>query len=112
TSSDGKALRNHHVIRGATRISAPDGGNGKTYDAAVIGYDPSHDVAVLQLQGASGLATARIGDSSKLSVGDAVVGVGNAGGTGSTPTYAGGSVNALDRSIPATDEIGSSSRPD
>src|SRR5262249_54066181 len=46
---------------------------------------------------------------SKLSVGDAVVGVGNAGGTGSTPTYAGGSVTALDQSITATDEFGGSS---
>ena len=34
---------------------------------------PSHDIAVLQLQGASGLPTAKLGDSSKLSVGDAVV---------------------------------------
>src|SRR5262249_46571632 len=64
-SSDGKVLTNNHVIRGATRISATDIGNGKTYDATVIGYDPSHDVAVLQLQGASGLPTARSGDSSK-----------------------------------------------
>jgi S1-C subfamily serine protease len=108
-SSDGKVLTNNHVIRGATRISATDVGNGKTYDAKVIGYDPSHDVAVLQLQGASGLATAKLGDSSKLSVGDAIVGVGNAGGTGSTPTYAGGSVTALDQSITATDDLGGSS---
>ena len=107
-SSDGKVLTNNHVIRGATRISVTDVGNGQTYDAKVIGYDPSHDVAMLQLQGASGLATAGLGDSSKLSVGDAIVGVGNAGGTG-TPTYAGGSVTALGKSITATDEFGGAS---
>jgi S1-C subfamily serine protease len=108
-SSDGRVLTNNHVIRGATRISVTDVGDGKTYDAKVIGYDPSHDVAVLQLQGASGLATAKLGDSSKLSVGDGIVGVGNAGGTGSTPSYAGGSVTGLGRSITATDESGGSS---
>jgi S1-C subfamily serine protease len=108
-TSDGKVLTNNHVIRGATRISATDVGNGQTYDAKVIGYDPSHDVAVLQLEGASGLATAKLGDSTKLSVGDAIVGVGNAGGAGSTPSYAAGSITALNRSITATDEFGGSS---
>ena len=107
-SSDGKVLTNNHVIRGATRISVTDIGNGKTYDATVVGYDASHDVAVLQLQGASGLTTARLGDSSKLSVGDGIVGIGNAGGTGS-PSYAGGSVTGLGKSITATDELGGSS---
>jgi S1-C subfamily serine protease len=107
-SSDGRVLTNNHVIRGATRISATDVGNGQTYTAKVVGYDPSHDVAVLQLQGASGLATATLGDSSKLSVGDGIVGVGNAGGTGS-PTYAAGSVTGLAKSITATDEFGGSS---
>jgi S1-C subfamily serine protease len=107
-SSDGKVLTNNHVIRGATRISVTDVGNGKTYDADVVGYDASHDVAVLQLQGASGLATAALGDSSKLSVGDGIVGIGNAGGTGS-PSYAGGAVTGLGKSITATDELGGSS---
>jgi S1-C subfamily serine protease len=107
-SSNGKVLTNNHVIRGATRISVTDIGNGQTYDAKVIGYDPSHDVAMLQLQGASGLATAKFGDSSKLSVGAGIVGVGNAGGTG-TPTYAAGSVTGLAKSITATDEFGGSS---
>jgi S1-C subfamily serine protease len=107
-SSDGKVLTNNHVIRGATRISVTDVGNGQTYDAEVVGYDPSHDVAVLQLQGASGLATASLGESSKLSVGDGIVGIGNAGGTGS-PSYAAGSVTGLRKTITATDELGGSS---
>ena len=54
--------------------------------------------------GASGLQTANIGDSSKIAVGQQVVGVGNAGGTGGTPSYAGGTVTALNQSITASNE--------
>ncbi len=103
-TSNGEILTNNHVIAGATRISVTDVGNGRTYSADVVGYDRSHDVAVLQLNGASGLATVSIGDSSRVQVGQAVVAVGNAGGAGGTPSYAGGSVTALDQSITATDE--------
>ncbi len=102
-SSDGEVLTNNHVIDGATNITATDLGNGKTYHAAVVGYDPSQDIAVLQLQGASGLATAELGDSSSLQVGDAVTGIGNAGGTGGTPTSAPGSITALNQAITAGD---------
>ena len=51
----------------------------------MVGDDPTDDVAVLQLTGASGLATAKLGDSSKVAVGNTVTAVGNAGGTGGTP---------------------------
>ena len=105
-SSSGEVLTNNHVINGATRITATDVGNGRTYDATVVGYDPSHDIAVLQLKGASGLATATLGNSSKLSVGDPVVGVGNAGGVGGAPASAGGKITALNRSITAGDQVG------
>jgi S1-C subfamily serine protease len=105
-SSSGKVLTNNHVIDGATRITATDVGNGRTYEATVVGYDQSHDIAVLQLEGASGLTTATLGGTSKLSVGDPVVGIGNAGGVGGTPTYAGGKVTALNQSITAGDVLG------
>jgi S1-C subfamily serine protease len=100
----GEVLTNNHVIEGATTISVTDVGNHKTYSATVIGYDRSKDVAVLQLHGASGLQAANIGDSSKLAVGQQVVGIGNAGGTGGTPSYAGGTVTALNQSITASNE--------
>ncbi|HEV8063777.1 MAG TPA: trypsin-like peptidase domain-containing protein, partial [Acidimicrobiales bacterium] len=80
-----------------------DIGNGKTYVAAVVGYDASADVAVIQLQNASGLTTASIGNSSSLSVGEAVLALGNAGGYGGTPKTAAGAVTALNQSITATD---------
>ena len=108
-SSDGKVLTNNHVIAGSTKLTATDVGNGKTYTATVVGYDVSHDIAVLQLQGASGLETAKIGDSSTAKVGQAVVGIGNAGGVGGAPASAGGSITALNQSIEARDEFGGTS---
>jgi S1-C subfamily serine protease len=103
-TSSGEILTNNHVIDGATTISVTDIGDGKTYSASVVGYNRTKDVAVLQLHGASGLQTATIGDSSKVSVGEDVVGIGNAGGTGGTPSAAGGTVTALSQSITASDE--------
>jgi S1-C subfamily serine protease len=108
-TSDGVVLTNNHVIAGATRISATDVGNGRTYQADVVGYDRSHDIAVLRLQGAQNLSTATIGDSSRVSVGDQVVGLGNAGGVGGTPSSAGGSITNLNQSITATDASDGSS---
>ncbi|MBO0747054.1 MAG: trypsin-like peptidase domain-containing protein, partial [Acidimicrobiaceae bacterium] len=102
-TSSGEVLTNNHVIDGATSISVTDLANSKTYSAKVLGYDPSADVAVLQLQGASGLQTVSIGDSSKVSVGQAIVGIGNAGGSGGTPSAAGGAITALNQSITASD---------
>ena len=86
------------------RISVTDVGNGKTYTASVVGYDRTKDIAVLQLHNASGLTTANLANSSTASVGEDVVGVGNAGGTGGTPSAAGGTVTALNQSITASDE--------
>jgi S1-C subfamily serine protease len=99
----GEVITNNHVIAGATRISVTDVGNGQTYTARVVGYDRAHDVAVLALQGASGLKTVPLGDSSTVRVGAAVVTIGNAGGVGGTPSAAAGSIAALGRAITAAD---------
>ena len=103
-TSSGRVLTNNHVINGATSISVTDVGNHKTYSATVVGYDLTGDVAVLQLQGASGLKTVSIGDSATVQVGSPVVALGNAGGTGGTPSVARGKVTALNQSITAVDE--------
>jgi S1-C subfamily serine protease len=105
-TSSGEVLTNNHVIDGATSISVTDLGNGQTYSASVVGYDRTQDVAVLQLHGASGLQTVQVGNSSNVSVGQSVVGIGNAGGTGGTPSATGGSVTALNQSITASDDGG------
>ena len=70
------------MIEGATSITVTDIGNGKTYTASVVGYDEQHDIAVLKLKDASGLQTAKTGNSDKVVPGDQVVGIGNAGGVG------------------------------
>jgi S1-C subfamily serine protease len=108
-TSNGDVLTNNHVVEGATSFQVTDIGNGRTYRATVVGYDRSHDVAVLHMTGATGLATASIGNSSKVAIGDSVIGIGNAGGTGGAPSTAPGTVTALNQSITASDQSSSSS---
>jgi S1-C subfamily serine protease len=103
-TSDGEVLTNNHVVDGATSITVTVVSTGRTYSASVVGTDPSDDVAVLQLSDASGLQTARL-SSTPATVGQAVTGVGNAGGTG-TLTAAPGTVTALDQTITASDQSG------
>jgi S1-C subfamily serine protease len=104
-TSNGEVLTNNHVIEGATSVKVIDIGNGRTYTATIVGYDASHDVAVLQLQNASGLTTASLGDSSSVQTGDSVTALGNAEGKGGTPAVATGTVTALNQSITASDEL-------
>jgi S1-C subfamily serine protease len=104
-TGNGEVLTNNHVINGATSISVTDIGNRKTYRAVVKGYDRAHDVAVIQLQGAARLATATIAPPSAAVVGAGVVAVGNAGGSGGTPSSAGGSITAVNQAITARDDL-------
>jgi S1-C subfamily serine protease len=103
-SAKGLVLTNNHVIEGATSISATDIATGKTYKATVVGYDVDKDIAVLKLQNASGLKTVSLGNSSSLTLNEKVVGIGNAGGVGGTPSYAAGTVVAKNQSITADSE--------
>jgi S1-C subfamily serine protease len=105
-TSNGEVLTNNHVIYGASSISVQVTSTGAMYSATVVGYDAGHDVAVLQLVGASGLATMPIGDSSTVQVGASVTALGNALGRGGPPASAAGHVTALDQSITASDESG------
>jgi S1-C subfamily serine protease len=102
-TSAGRVITNNHVIAGATAIHATDQGDGKTYDASVVGYDVSEDVAVLQLEGAAHLPTVSFAGSSA-QLGDTVIAVGNAGGTG-MPTSAAGVVTGLNQTITARSEL-------
>jgi S1-C subfamily serine protease len=103
-TSSGEVLTNNHVVAGATSIQVRDIGNGKTYLAKVVGYSDSDDVAVLQLSGASGLSTVKLGDSSSVRVGQQVVAIGNAEGKDGTPSVATGTVTQLGATITASDE--------
>lgn len=102
---NGIVLTNNHVIAGATGLTAVSVGTGQSYEVDVLGFDRSHDVAVLQLRGAAGLPTANIGDSSRVAVGDPVVAMGNAGGQGGTPSAVPGTVIGLNQTVSAADEL-------
>ncbi len=99
-TSNGEVLTNNHVIRGSTSIEATTS-NGQTFDAHVIGADPGDDVALIQLEGASGLPTIRT-DTGDVTKGTPVVAIGNAYGTGN-PSATTGTITGLDRTITAGD---------
>jgi S1-C subfamily serine protease len=102
-TSNGLVLTNNHVIDGATSITARDVATNTVYKVKVVGYDVRGDVALLQLQNASGLTAVSLGNSNAVTAGEKVVGIGNALGAGGTPSYAAGSVVALDQSVTASD---------
>ncbi len=106
-TSSGEVLTNNHVIRGATNITIRIPSTGRSYRATVVGYDVSHDVAVLQASGASNLQTISMGNSDGVNAGQSVRAVGNAGGTGRL-TVASGSVTNASRSITVSDDQGGS----
>ena len=105
-TSSGEVLTNNHVINGATSIKVTIVATGRSYTATVLGTDPTDDIALLQLSGASDLTTVTFGDSSTVAVGDSIVAVGNAGGVGGQPSVESGQVTALDQSITAGDPGG------
>jgi len=107
-NADGLVLTNNHVIEGSTRITVTVISTGKTYQARVVGYDDTGDVALIQLQNASGLTTVPIGNSSPVKAGNAVVALGNAEGQGAITATA-GHVTALNTTITASNEAGSTS---
>ncbi|MDX3342798.1 trypsin-like peptidase domain-containing protein [Streptomyces sp. ME02-6979.5a] len=105
-TEDGEIVTNNHVISGAQQIQVTLS-TGKTYTADVVGTDPDKDLALIKLQGASGLKTATLGDSSQVKVGDEVVAIGSPEGL--TGTVTSGIVSALDRDVTvAKDDSGSS----
>ena len=103
-TAGGEVLTNNHVVESASDIRAQVGGTGATYPARVIGTDPGADVALLQLEGASGLSTINVGGSTK--VGDGVVAIGNALGREGPPSASQGQVTAVGQTVTATDDSG------
>jgi S1-C subfamily serine protease len=102
-SHNGLVLTNNHVINGTTGLVATVVATNKQYTATWLGYDKGSDVAVIKLDGASGLETVPLGDSSTVKIGDSVVGMGNANGAGHI-SYVAGTITALDQTITASDD--------
>jgi putative serine protease PepD len=95
----GHVITNQHVVAGAESVEVTFW-NGKTYDATVVGSDPSTDIAVLDVDApASVLEPLELADSSQLEVGDGVVAIGSPFGLEQTVTT--GIVSALHRQITA-----------
>ena len=99
----GLVLTNNHVIDGATSVTVTPVASGHSYQAKILGYDRSDDVALLQLPDATGLKAVTIGDSSHVTVGTPVLAIGNEAGQGGSPTVAPGVISSLDRTIKASD---------
>ncbi|MET0699945.1 MAG: trypsin-like peptidase domain-containing protein [Mycobacterium sp.] len=108
-SPNGEILTNHHVVQGANSIQVLSIATGQTFAADVIGYDRDDDIALLQARGASTLPVAPLGDSASVGIGDPVLTIGNANGTGNPLTHEQGVVTELGRSIDAQDELTGSS---
>ncbi|MEV6234095.1 trypsin-like peptidase domain-containing protein [Saccharopolyspora shandongensis] len=102
-SPDGYVLTNNHVIGsgGEITVTLPD---GTTRTASVVGTSPSYDLAVIKLNGASGLTPAELGKSSTLAVGQSVVAIGSPLGLEGTVTS--GIVSALNRTVDVQGENG------
>lgn len=95
-SEDGYVLTNYHVVEDSDSVTVSMY-DGKTYDAKLIGYDESNDVAVLKIE-ADNLVPVVLGNSDKQNVGDSVVAIGNPLGE-LTFTLTSGSISAKDREI-------------
>ncbi len=100
----GEVLTNNHVINGATKVKVVDVTTHHRYNATVVGYSVSRDIAVLQLADASGLRTVKRGGAVPLHVGMRIVARGNAQGVGGLPKVASGQIIALHQQIVATND--------
>ena len=99
---DGYILTNYHVVENSNSITVAMY-NGDTYDATLIGYDESNDVAVLKVD-AQGLPPVVLGDSDNLNVGDSVVAIGNPLGE-LTFSLTAGLVSAKDREVTLSNSL-------
>ena len=106
TTQDGYILTNAHVVnyskKNSVKVVMHD---NKTYEAKVVGYDKTSDLAVLKIN-ASGLSTATFGDANAMKIGEQVVAIGNPGGLNFAGSITGGMISALDRSIESHSENG------
>lgn len=95
-TEDGYILTNHHVIEDSTAITVSLY-DGTTYEATLIGYDKSNDIAVIKVD-AENLTPVVIGNSEKMYVGDSVVAIGNPLGE-LTFSLSMGVISAMDRQV-------------
>ncbi len=93
-SQDGYIITNNHVVEGGDAYEVTIA--GETYEAELVGTDPSSDVAVLKAKDASGLTVMELGDSDDLTIGEWVMSLGSPFGL--EQSVATGIVSATSRS--------------
>ncbi|WP_082956575.1 MULTISPECIES: S1C family serine protease [unclassified Mycobacterium] len=119
-SADGLILTNNHVVAAAAKPGGPGGpgappggappkttvtfSDGRTAPFTVVGADPTSDIAVIRVQGVSGLTPITLGSSSDLRVGQPVVAIGSPLGLSGTVTT--GIISAMNRPVSTTGESG------
>ena len=105
--ADGVVLTNAHVVANATRITATlsddHGQPAGSFEAAILGLDEDLDLAVLKLEGATGLVAVPVASSADLMLGEPVIAIGNPYGLG--PTVTTGVVSSLSRSLQTSERV-------
>lgn len=92
---NGSIVTNHHVVDGVSTLQVVLS-DGRSVQAQLVGSDAANDLAVLRIQPFVGMTVATLGDSSKLTIGQEVLAIGNPLGYSGTVTS--GVVSALNRS--------------
>jgi len=105
-TSNGEILTNNHVVAGASAVTVTLFGQNAARPAHVVGTDPGDDLAMVQLDQASGLPTVALGDSSQTQVGDSVLAIGNALALAGGPSVTEGIVSAKNRTLSAQSDNG------
>jgi S1-C subfamily serine protease len=93
---EGLILTNNHVVKGSEQLNVTLS-DKKSFKATVVGYDPTHDLALVKIDAGRKLPFLHIGDSENLVVGQKVLAIGNPFEFGGTLTT--GIVSSLDRTI-------------
>lgn len=99
----GLILTNQHVIDGASSIDVKIAGLSKPVKAKVVGSDAELDLAVLKISVGKDLPVLKLGDSSKIDVGDWVIAIGNPYGLDHTVTV--GVISAKERPVTISDRL-------
>ena len=94
--ADGLIMTNSHVVNGSDKVIIGLT-NGKKYKGKLIGQDYFTDIAILKIEGKGPWPKAKLGDSSKIRVGDWAIAVGNPFGLENTVTL--GIVSNLKRNV-------------
>ena len=100
---EGHIVTNNHVVAGASGDVQVTLTDGRLFEATIVGTDPTTDLAVIKLKDApDDLKPSALGDSSKVTVGEPVMAVGNPLGLANTVTT--GIVSAVDRPVSTSGE--------